>query len=47
MHGVGLVLAEIERAFVGQAVRHLWKVGILRQGATKTVSEPFDLQGRG
>jgi hypothetical protein len=47
MHGVGLVLAEVEGAFVGQAVRHASKVGILRPGATKTVSKPFDLQGRG
>jgi hypothetical protein len=47
MHGIGLVLAEIQGAFVGQAVRHASKVGILRPGATKTVSKPFDLQGRG
>ena len=47
MHGVGLVLAEVEGAFVGQAIRHDSKVGILGPGATKTVSKPFDLQGRG
>jgi hypothetical protein len=47
MHGVGLVLAEIQGAFVGQAIRHASKVGILGPGATKTVSKPFDLQGRG
>ena len=47
MHGVGLVLAEVEGAFGGQAIRHDSKVGILGLGATKTVSKPFDLQGRG
>ncbi len=47
MHGVGLVLAEVEGTFVGQAIRHDSKVGILGPGATKTVSKPFDLQGRG
>jgi hypothetical protein len=47
MDWVGLVLAEVEGFFLGQAIRHACTVIIRRKGATKTVSEPFVLQGRG